>query len=114
MLEEAHNKFAHTNILNPMTYTSLKNMEIEIIAMAATMFNGDPKVCCGSVSSGGSESLLLIVKCYRERFLKKFPDRKPEMIMCITAHPAHNKAAHYYGVKIVYVPVNQSDMRMDI
>jgi glutamate/tyrosine decarboxylase-like PLP-dependent enzyme len=29
----------------------------------------------------------------------------PEMIVPVTAHPAFTKAAHYFGLRIVHVPV---------
>lgn len=101
---KAHNLFIHTNALNPMKFVSLRNFEVEIVAMTASLMNGDPLTCVGSVTSGGSESLLLAIKTYRDRLIKLNENvTEPELIMCISGHPAINKASHYYGVKIVYV-----------
>lgn len=33
---------------------------------------------------------------------------EPEVIMCVTAHPAFNKAAHYLGIKLVIVPADDN------
>ncbi|KAL4457090.1 hypothetical protein ABPG74_014728 [Tetrahymena malaccensis] len=113
---KAHNLFIHTNALNPMKFISLRNFEIEIVAMTAKMMNGDPFKCVGSVTSGGSESLLLAVKTYRDRLHKINPEiTEPELIMCVSGHPAINKASHYYGVKIVYVESDPKtfEMRVD-
>ena len=38
--------------------------ELECIAMTATMLNADSRAC-GSLTSGGTESILMAVKTYR-------------------------------------------------
>lgn len=30
--------FVHTNVLNPMKYVSLRNMEVEVVSMTASMY----------------------------------------------------------------------------
>lgn len=65
---EAFNLFVHTNYLNPMKYISIRNMEVEIISMTSNLLYGDSSYV-GSVTSGGSESILLAVKAYRDYFL---------------------------------------------
>lgn len=70
--------FVHTNVLNPMKYVSLRNMEVEVVAMTASMFHGDENYV-GNVSSGGSESILLAMKAYRDYYKNSHPgcDFKP-------------------------------------
>lgn len=70
--------FVHTNVLNPLKYVSVRNMEIEVIAMSAKMFNGD-STFSGNVTSGGSESILLAIKAYRDLYRAEHPgcDYKP-------------------------------------
>lgn len=94
--------FVHTNYLNPMKYISLRNMEVEIICMTSYILNGNSSYV-GSVTSGGSESILLAVKAYRDYFLRNNPHGTPELILCKTAHPAFNKASSVFRVKLVYV-----------
>lgn len=65
--------FVHTNVLNPMKFISLRNMEVEVVAMTAKLLHGDEN-CVGSVSSGGSESILLACKTYRDYFRSTHPD----------------------------------------
>lgn len=108
---KAHNIFIHTNSLNPMKFVSLRNFEVEIVAMTAKMMNGNIAECVGSVTSGGSESLLLAVKTYRDRLLHLNPTvTTPEVIMCVSGHPAINKACHYFGVKAVFVGVDKDTL----
>lgn len=66
LLDEAWNKFMHSNALNPMMYPSLRKFETEIISMTAWMTRGDAQTA-GSLTSGGTESILMAVKTYRDR-----------------------------------------------
>jgi len=88
------------NALNSIQFVSLRNMEIELVAMAANLFNG-PIECVGQMTSCGTESLLMMVKCYRDYGFSKNPDIKPEIIICSTTHPSVSKAAHYFGIKLI-------------
>ncbi|KRX10388.1 Pyridoxal phosphate-dependent transferase [Pseudocohnilembus persalinus] len=115
MTAQVFNKFVHTNVLNPMKFISLRNMEVEVVAMAASMFNGDESFT-GSVSSGGSESILLAMKSYRDYYRKNHPgcDYKPEVIMCETAHPAFHKAFQLFDIQPVIIKMDQNyKMRID-
>merc|ERR1711976_213330 len=96
-----------------MIFPSLRRFENEIISMSAAMMNGDDEVV-GSLTSGGTESILMAMKTYRDRAKKLFPQIKnPEMVAPITIHPAHEKAASYFGLKIVHVPVGK-DFKPDV
>jgi sphinganine-1-phosphate aldolase len=113
LLEQAYAQYASTNLLNPMAFGSLKQMEREIVEMAAGLFNG-PSSCVGTVTSGGTESILCAVAAYRDRARRKKPwILRPEIVVPQTIHPAFDKAAHYFGVKLVKVPVGP-DFRADV
>ena len=58
---------------------------------------------------------MLAVKAYRDYFKSKNPDvTEPEVLMCRTAHPAFNKAAALFNVKIVYVECDEKTKRMRV
>ncbi len=61
---------------------------------------------CGSVSSGGTESILLAMKSYRDWALDTKGITKPEMILPVTAHTAFDKAAQYFHIKPVRIPLD--------
>ena len=107
LLQRAHAMFASANLLNPMAFKSLKQLESELVEMAGRLFHCSGAV--GAVTSGGTESILCAVAAYRDRA----GVRKPELIAPTTIHPAFDKAAHYFGVKLVKVPVG-ADMRVDV
>lgn len=72
--------FMHENALNPLVFPSLRQFEVETVAMVADMLHGDGE-CVGSITSGGTESILMAVKTYRDRARKLFPNiTKPEVV----------------------------------
>jgi glutamate/tyrosine decarboxylase-like PLP-dependent enzyme len=116
LMHRAHAAYASANLLNPLAFGSLKKLETEIIAMAGALMHEPAAV--GTVTSGGTESILCAVAAYRERArhglgrLRPLLGR-PELVVPVTLHPAFDKAAHYFGVKLVKVPVG-SDWRADV
>jgi sphinganine-1-phosphate aldolase len=112
LLQRAHAMFASTNLLNPMAFKSLKALETDLVAMAGRLFHCAGAV--GTVTSGGTESILCAVAAYRDRARRERPwIRRPELVVPTTIHPAFDKAAHYFGVKLVKVPVGD-DLRADV
>jgi glutamate/tyrosine decarboxylase-like PLP-dependent enzyme len=108
VVKDAYMRFFSENALNPMAFPSLRRCEREVVAMSASLFHA-PDGAAGSMTSGGSESLLMAVKTARDWARAERPGvREPEMLLPITAHPALEKAAHYFGVKAVHVPVDAS------
>jgi len=114
MLKKAYTMFFSKNALSPIAFPSLKKFEIEVISMTVDLFNGD-KRCCGSMTSGGTESILMAIKTYRDWAKEKFPRiKEPEMILPSSAHPAFDKGADYFNVKSTRVPVDQSSHQADV
>src|SRR5579871_684314 len=100
LLREAYGLYLSENALSPLAFPSLKQMEREVVRIAADLFHGGPD-CAGTMTSGGSESILLAVKTARDRAGRA----APEMVLPASAHPAFEKAAHYFGVKAVHAPL---------
>ncbi len=105
LLKQAYTMFFSENGLNPTAFPSLKKFEAEVVAMTASLLGGDDRTV-GNMTSGGTESILMAVKTAREWARSTNPSNTaPEMILPATAHPAFDKAAHYFSVKAVRVPV---------
>jgi len=114
MLKKAYTMFFSKNALSPMAFPSLRKFETEVISMVVDLFNGD-KRCCGSMTSGGTESLLMAIKTYRDWAEEKFPNiEEPEMVVPSSAHPSFDKGADYFKVKIVKVPVDSETHQADV
>jgi glutamate/tyrosine decarboxylase-like PLP-dependent enzyme len=110
----AHAAFFAETPLAPSAFPSLKRMEREVLSMTAHLLGGDEEVA-GNVTSGSSESILLVVKAARDwAHVHKPRLSRPEMILPQTAHPAFFRAGHYLGVKPVIAPVDGEDLRVDM
>jgi sphinganine-1-phosphate aldolase len=104
---------SQSNPLHSDLWPSTTKFEAEIVAMTANMLgaeaarsaNPEDKVC-GTVSSGGTESILLAMKTYRDWARDKKYITRPEIIVPTTAHAAFDKASQYFKIKIIKVPVD--------
>jgi sphinganine-1-phosphate aldolase len=112
-LKRASELYFSENGLNPMAFQSLRRMESDVVRMATELLHGPPTTV-GTLTSGGTESILLAVKTARDRARRKRPwIRRPEIVLPETAHVAFDKAAHYFGLKIRFAPL-KSDWRVDV
>ncbi|WP_432950790.1 pyridoxal phosphate-dependent decarboxylase family protein [Kribbella sp. CA-253562] len=93
-------QYGATNGLDPTVFPSLRTLENELVGWAARLLNGSSAV--GTVTSGGTESVLLAVQAARDAAGRP----SPNMVIPSTAHAAFHKAAHYFGVRAVVVDVD--------
>ena len=98
-------KYAWSNPLHPDLFPEIRNMEIDIINMTIDMFKGD-KNCCGNVTYGGTESILLACKTYRDWAFQKKGITNPNIVILESGHAAFNKAGNYFGIEIRTVPID--------
>ena len=111
--QQAYDLFFSENGLNPTAFPSLRKFETEVVAMVAALLGGDSTVV-GNMTSGGTESILMAVKAARDYCRKFRPEiSAPEIVLPVTAHPAFDKAAHYFDVKLVRTPVTR-EFRADV
>jgi sphinganine-1-phosphate aldolase len=110
---------SQTNPLHADVWPSIARYEAEVVAMTASMLGAgqgqpdDARAICGTVTSGGTESILLAMKTYRDWAREARGITRPEMILPVTAHAAFDKAAHYFHIKPVRIPVT-ADCRADV
>lgn len=112
LLKEAYGEFIAENGLSPVAFPSLRKMECEVVSMAADLFHGDADVA-GTMTSGGTESIMMAVKAARDFAKKTRGITAPELVVPCTIHPAFDKAAHYFGVKILHAKMGP-DFRVDL
>jgi glutamate/tyrosine decarboxylase-like PLP-dependent enzyme len=119
-LNEVYAINSQSNPLHTDLWPSAVKYESEVVAMTATMLGaasigggpGSPDGVCGTVSSGGSESIQLAMKAYRDHARATKGITRPQMVVPVTAHAAFDKSAQYFGIEIVHVPVGD-DWRAD-
>jgi len=105
---------SQSNPLHADLWPSATKFESEIVAMTAHMLGATPENdICGTVTSGGTESILLAMKSYRDWASDKKGIAAPEIIAPATAHVAFDKAAQYFDMKLIRIPVG-ADFRADV
>jgi sphinganine-1-phosphate aldolase len=114
VVQEAYCMFMSENALAPAAFPSLAMMETEVVQCALDLF-GAKMDAAGSVTTGGTESIILAMKAARDRSIKLGIVKRgiPEVLMPRTAHPIFDKAAHYLGLRAVRVAVG-SDYQADV
>ncbi|RLV56370.1 aspartate aminotransferase family protein [Aeromicrobium phragmitis] len=100
--------YSSANGLDPTAFPSLLTMENELVGFARELVGVPGAV--GSVTSGGTESILLAVQAARDA---RKVDR-PVMVLPSTIHAAFHKAAHYFGVEAVVVDVDRATKKADV
>jgi sphinganine-1-phosphate aldolase len=112
LLKEAYGEFISENGLSPLAFPSLRRMESEVVSMAAELFHGDEGVA-GTMTTGGTESILMAVKAARQWAREEKGIARPEMIVPRSVHPAFEKASHYFDVDILHAELD-ADFRVDV
>jgi sphinganine-1-phosphate aldolase len=103
---------AHTmleNALNPFVLPSLKEMQRDVVAIAADLLHGGDDAG-GTMTSGGTESIFMAVKTARDKARAERGLQTGRVIVPRTAHPAFHKACHLLGVEWVQMPLGE-DLR---
>ncbi|MGD8607430.1 MAG: aminotransferase class V-fold PLP-dependent enzyme [Myxococcales bacterium] len=107
-LNEAYAITSQTNPLHSDLWPSIAKYEAEIVSMTAHMLGAERAIdaeVCGTVSSGGTESIMLAMRTYRDWARDHHGITSPEIVVPTTAHAAFDKSAQYFGIKLVKVPV---------
>lgn len=97
-LNDCFSYFHRSNPLHPDVYPGLRKMEAEIITICGKLMNS-PNPDAGSFTTGGTESILLACKAYRDKYNKK----TPEIILHTSAHAAYWKAGQYLNIKLIEI-----------
>jgi sphinganine-1-phosphate aldolase len=109
VLRDAYLRFFNENGLSPTAFPSLARMEREVVWALLDLLGADPDRAGGTMASGGTESIILAVKAYRDAS----DVAHPRMVVPSTAHPAFVKAGRLLRVEPVVVPVGQ-DLVADV
>jgi glutamate/tyrosine decarboxylase-like PLP-dependent enzyme len=109
---------SQSNPLHPDLWPSATKFEAEIVAMTANMLGGGHAALeapvVGTVSSGGTESILLAMKAYRDFARDRRGIAAPEIVAPVTAHAAFDKASRFFDMPLVRTPVDgqfRADLR---
>ena len=109
-LNEVYALQSQSNPLHSDLFPSASKFESEIVSMTAQMLGADKTddEVCGVVTSGGTESILLAMKTYRDRAREVNGIRRPNIVIPVTAHAAFDKAGEYFNIKVKRVPIDNN------
>lgn len=112
-LKKAYATYFSENGVSPTAFPSLAKLEAEVVSMVLSLLGADGNEV-GVMTSGGTESILLAMKAYRDRaYDMGMGPGQLEILVPESAHPAFLKAAHYFNLGVI--PINlKEDFRVDI
>jgi glutamate/tyrosine decarboxylase-like PLP-dependent enzyme len=111
LLEEVNRRYLFGNALNPFKFKELAALQDDVVSITSGLLHL-PDGGGGTMTSGGTESILMSMLVNRERAYARGVDR-PQILAPESAHPAYSKAAHYFGMDVVRVPLD-ADYRADV
>lgn len=85
VLVAAFERYAVSNPLHPDVFPSVRKMEAEIVAMCLRMYNNPDGA--GTMTSGGTESIVMAVKTYRDWARDVKGITEPEMSVLALSEP---------------------------
>lgn len=112
-VQTVYGKASYTNPLHPDIFPGVCKMEAEVIRMTAKLFHGDDSAC-GAMTTGGTESLIMACKAYRDYARAERGVTQPNIVMPVTAHSGFDKAAQYLGLYVRTVDVSQRTWTVDL
>jgi sphinganine-1-phosphate aldolase len=107
LLARVYALYAWSNPLHPTVWPQLRQCEAEVIGMTASMVHNHP--ASGTVTSGGTESIVLAIRASLYYYGTRRGICHPEMICGSTAHAAVYKACDVLGIRLIMVDCNDVD-----
>lgn len=98
---------SQSNPLHLDIWPSGSKFEAEIVSMTAQMLGADETddEIVGTVSSGGTESIMLAMKSYRDLAQSTRGISQPNIVTTTTSHVAFDKAAQYFRIELRRIDV---------
>ena len=116
IMQTAYNLYAYTNPMHADLFQSVVFMEKNLIVMISKLL-GNLEHQCGSITNGGTESIFLALKTYRDMkcakggFFNKNADasanvHKINVVAPDTVHCSVDKLCHYLNIQLIKVKSN--------
>ncbi|MFM8303683.1 MAG: pyridoxal phosphate-dependent decarboxylase family protein [Actinomycetota bacterium] len=106
LIAAVNRRYLFHNALNPFKFPEIATLEADVVAMTGALVHA-PSAGGGTMTSGGTESILMSMLVNRARARERGIER-PRILTPVSAHPAYAKAAHYFDMDVVPVPLDAS------
>ena len=106
LVRSVYDRFLFSNALNPLRFREQATIERELLNSISTLLNREVRaVPPGAMTSGGTESILMSMLTSRCRAHARGVER-PTILAPASAHPAYAKAAHFFEMDFVQIPLD--------
>ena len=106
LIAEVNSRYLFGNALNPFRFPELAALEAQVIESVADMLHRpESPQRAGAMTSGGTESILLSMLVHRQRARARGIEH-PQILAPESAHPAYAKAAHFFDLELVQIPLD--------
>ncbi|XP_055936958.1 sphingosine-1-phosphate lyase-like isoform X1 [Argiope bruennichi] len=112
LMQQVYRKTAYTNPLHTDVFPGIRIMEAEIVHIVSALFNAPEGI--GTVTTGGTESIFLVCKAYRDYARNEKGIKEPNMVIPVTAHAAFDKAAQLLKIRVKHVKHDPDTMKVNI
>ncbi|KAG5639034.1 hypothetical protein H0H81_007647 [Sphagnurus paluster] len=112
VIVQAYERYCVSNPLHPDVFPAVRKMEAEIVSMCLRLYNNPDGA--GTMTSGGTESIIMSIKTHRDWARQVKGITEPEMIVPSSAHAAFHKGAAYLKIKIHTIPIDPFTRRVDL
>ncbi|GAB0097795.1 Sphingosine-1-phosphate lyase [Sergentomyia squamirostris] len=113
LTQTVYGRASYTNPLHSDIFPGVCKMEAEVVRMTANLFHGGPEAC-GTMTTGGTESLIMACKAYRDYARAERGITTPNIVMPVTAHSGFDKAAQYLNLHVKTIPVDKATTSVDL
>lgn len=113
LVTEVYGKASYTNPLHLDLFPGVCKMEAEVVRMACSLFHGNQD-SCGTMTTGGTESICMAMKAYRDYAREHKGITRPNIVVPRTVHAAFDKGGQYFNIHVKYVDVDPDTYEVDI
>ncbi|WP_343211871.1 aminotransferase class V-fold PLP-dependent enzyme (plasmid) [Aliisedimentitalea scapharcae] len=111
--KEAFVKHIGDNVVHQTgLHPSVRKYETDVIAMVKDLFNA-PENAAATITTGGSESIVLALKTARDRARDQKGIISPNIIVPQSAYAVFNKLSHFLGIGVIQMQ-ESPDYRADV
>ncbi|XP_017108341.2 sphingosine-1-phosphate lyase [Drosophila bipectinata] len=113
LVTEVYGKASYTNPLHADLFPGVCKMEAEVVRMACNLFHGSA-ASCGTMTTGGTESIVMAMKAYRDYAREHKGITRPNIVVPKTVHAAFDKGGQYFNIHVRSVDVDPETLEVDI
>lgn len=107
LLNQVYGLYSLSNPFHADIWPSINQCEAEVISMTASLLNGRDENVVGTMTSGGTESIVMTVRAHLKLYGMKRGVENPEIISGVTAHAGLNKACEMFNIRLVQIPCGE-------